>query len=408
MSPSYLAASSPDTRASGTPNDARPERGMGGPLRLVPVITAADRGRFVELPYRLYANDPNWVPPLRSEARELIDGIKTNPWFGHGRLKMWLVERDGEVVGRISAQVDDLVQTHIAVALGHWGLLECENDPAVAQLLLDTAEGWLREQGMTRAQGPFSISIWDEPGLLIGGFDQPPTVMMGHHLRYYAALVEAHGYAKVKDMHTYECPTDRPFPDAVQRIVAIGERAGRIKIRQVDKSNFAAEAALILDILNDAWAKNWGTVPLTPLEVEHVGKKLKPIVYEDLIRIAEIDGVPQAFMIALPDLNELTRDLGGRLFPFNWAKLLWRLRKPRVGRIRVPLMGVRTALQGTRQASMMAFLMIEYIRDAAYSNYGALSGEIGWILEDNGPMRSIADVIGARLTKTYRIYERTL
>ena len=381
---------------------------MGGTLKLTPVVTAADRRRFVELQYRLYANDPHWVPPLRSEARELIDGIKTNPWFGHGRLKMWLVERNGEVVGRISAQVDDLVQTHIAVGLGHWGLLECENDPAVAQLLLDTAEGWLREQGMRRAQGPFSISIWDEPGLLIAGFDQPPTVMMGHHLCYYAALIEAHGYAKVKDMHTYECPTDRPFPDAVQRIVAIGERAGRIKIRQVDKSNFAAEAALILDILNDAWAKNWGTVPLTPLEVEHVGKKLKPIVYEDLIRIAEIDGVPQAFMIALPDLNELTRDLGGRLFPFNWAKLLWRLRKPRVGRIRVPLMGVRTALQGTRQASMMAFLMIEYIRDAAYSNYGALSGEIGWILEDNGPMRSIADVIGARLTKTYRIYERTL
>lgn len=382
---------------------------MGGsPLKLVPVVTAADRGRFVELPYRLYANDPNWVPPLRSEARELIEGIKTNPWFGHGRSAMWLVERAGAVVGRISAQVDDLVQTHIAAGLGHWGLLECIDDRAVADLLLDTAEGWLREQGMTSAQGPFSISIWDEPGLLVGGFDRPPTVMMGHHLSYYAPLIEAHGYAKVKDMHTYEVSIEHPFPDTVQRIVAAGERAGRIKIRQVDKSNFAAEAALILDILNDAWAKNWGTVPLTPLEVEHVGKKLKPIVYEDLIRIAEVDGVPQAFMIALPDLNELTRDLGGRLFPFNWAKLLWRLRKPKVRRIRVPLMGVRTPLQGTRQASIMAFLMIEYIREAARTNYGASRGEIGWILEDNGPMRSIADVIEAKVTRTYRIYERAL
>ena len=381
---------------------------MGGPLELTPVLTAADRGRFVELPYRLYANDPNWVPPLRSEARELIDGVKTNPWFGHGRSAMWLVEQAGEVVGRISAQVDDLVQTHIAAGLGHWGLLECIDDKAVAGLLLDTAEGWLREQGMTVAQGPFSISIWDEPGLLISGFDRPPTVMMGHHLSYYAPLIEAHGYAKVKDMHTYEVSIEHPFPDTVQRIVAAGERAGRIRIREVDKSNFAAEAALILDILNDAWAKNWGTVPLTPLEVAHVGKKLKPIVYEDLIRIAEVDGVPQAFMIALPDLNELTRDLGGRLFPFNWAKLLWRLRKPKVRRIRVPLMGVRTALQGTRQASIMAFLMIEYIREAARTNYGATRGEIGWILEDNGPMRSIADVIEAKVTRTYRIYERAL
>jgi len=360
------------------------------------------------LSYRLYANDPNWVPPLRSEARELIEGIKTNPWFGHGRLQMWMVEQDGEIVGRISAQVDELVQTHIAAGLGHWGLFECVDDPTVAHLLLDTAEAWLREQGITSAQGPFSISIWDEPGLLISGFDRPPTVMMGHHLRYYAPLIEAHGYAKVKDMHTYEVSIEHPFPDAVQRIVAAGERAGRIRIREVVKANFAAEAALILDILNDAWAKNWGTVPLTPLEVEHVGKKLKPIVYQDLIRIAEIDGVPQGFMIALPNLNELTADLGGRLFPFNWARLLWRLRKPKVNRIRVPLMGVRTALQGTRQASIMAFLMIEYIRDAAALNYGAKRAEIGWILEDNGPMRSIADVIEAKVTRTYRIYERAL
>ena len=381
---------------------------MGGRLSITAVASAADRARFVELPYRLYAGDPHWVPPLRSEARALIDGVKGNPWFGHGRAQLWLAERDGVVVGRVSAQLDTLVHAHIDAKLGHFGLFECIDDQAVADLLLDTAEGWLRDAGMARAQGPISISIWDEPGLLIGGFDRPPTVMMGHHLPYYERLIEGHGYAKIKDMHTYEVSIEQPFPDTVQRIVAAGERGGRIKVRKVDKANFAAEAALILDILNDAWAKNWGTVPLTPLEVEHVGKKLKPIVYEDLIRIAEIDGVPQAFMIALPDLNELTRDLGGRLFPINWAKLLWRLRKPRVRRIRVPLMGVRTALQGTRSASIMAFMMIEYIRAAALENYGATRGEIGWILEDNGPMRSIADVIEADVTRTYRVYERGL
>lgn len=381
---------------------------MGGTLRVVEVTTAADRGRFIDLIYKLYAGDPNFVPPLRGEARELIDGIKTNPWFGHGRAKLWLALRGNEVVGRISAQVDELVLGHMGAGVGHWGMFECVDDQAVADLLLDTAEGWLRAEGMTSAMGPFSLSIWDEPGLLVDGFDRPPTVMMGHHLAYYRRLIEARGYAGIKDLHTYELQIDKPFPDIVQRIVAASEKSGKVKTRMVDKSRFAEEAAIIMDILNDAWSANWGFVPLTPLEVAHVGKKLKPIVYEDMIRIAEIDGEPVAFLISLPDLNEFTRDLGGRLFPFNWAKLLWRLRKPKTRRIRVPLMGVRKSLQGTRLASIMVFQMIEYIRRTAVANYGAKRGEIGWILEDNGPMRSIADVIEAEVTRTYRIFGKSL
>ena len=380
----------------------------GGAVSIVEAVTSADRGRFVELIYSLYKDDPNWVPPLRGEARELIDGIKTNPWFEHGRAKFWLAMRDGKTVGRISAQIDSLVLSHMGPGIGHWGLFEAIDDQAVADLLLDTAEGWLRAEGMTEAMGPFSISIWDEPGLLVDGFDRPPTVMMGHHLPYYARLIEAHGYTGIKDMHTYELQIDKPFPDIVQKIVAASEKSGKVKTRMVDKSKFAEEAAIIMDILNDAWSTNWGFVPLTPLEVKHVGVKLKPIVYDDMIRIAEIDGEPVAFLISLPDLNEFTRDLGGRLFPFNWAKLLWRLRKPKVRRIRVPLMGVRKSLQGTRLASIMVFQMIEYIRRTAVENYGAKRGEIGWILEDNGPMRSIADVIEAEVTRTYRIYGRPL
>ena len=165
---------------------------------------------------------------------------------------------------------------------------------------------------------------------------------------------------------------------------------------------------MILDILNDAWSSNWGFVPLTPAEIAHVGKKLKPIVFEELIRIAEYDGVPVGFMISLPDINELTRDLGGNLFPFGWAKLLWRLRAPKVKTIRVPLMGIRKEFQGHRIASLMAFQMIEYIRRDAIAMFGATEGEIGWILDDNGPMRSIADAIEARVTRTYRVYERAL
>ena len=381
---------------------------MPGGLTIIPVTTAADRKRFVDLPYRLYAKDPHFVPPLRAEMLALIGGIKGNPWFEHARAQFWLAIRDGVVVGRISAQVDQLVLEHMGPGIGHWGMFECIDDRAVADLLLDTAENWLREQGMTRAQGPFSLSIWDEPGLLVEGFDRSPTVMMGHHRRYYRDFIEARGYAGVKDLHTWGLNIAQPFPEIVQRIVAASERNSRLVTRRVNKANFDAEAALILDILNDAWSTNWGFVPLTPAEIKHVGKKLKPIVYEDLIRIAEYDGVPVGFLISLPDINELTRDLGGRLFPFGWAKLLWRLRKPKVKTIRVPLMGIRKDLQGHRVASLMAFQMIEYIRRDALPIFGATEGEIGWILDDNGPMRSIADAIDSKVTRTYRVYEKPL
>lgn len=193
-----------------------------------------------------------------------------------------------------------------------------------------------------------------------------------------------------------------------QRIVAFSERSAKLVTRPVDKSRFDAEAALILDILNDAWADNWGFVPLTPLEIAHVGKKLKPIIFNDLVRVAEYEGVPVGFMITLPDINELTRDLNGELFPFGWAKLLWRLRAPQVKRMRVPLMGIRKSLQGHRAASLMAFQMIEYIRRTAVTEFGATEGEIGWILDDNGPMRSIADALESHVTRTYRVFEKPL
>jgi hypothetical protein len=379
-----------------------------GAIVIRPVKTAADRKRFVDLPFRLYRDDPQWRPPLKAEVHGLIGGAKSNPWFGHARARFWLAERGGEVVGRISAQVDDLVVEHMGAGTGQWGMFEAIDDQEVADLLIDAAECWLREQGMTRSLGPISLSIWDEPGLLVDGFDLPPTVMMGHHLPYYQQLIEAHGYKGVKDLYTYELDIAGGFPEKVNRIVAAAEGSSRIRMRNVDKSKFDQEAALILDILNDAWSDNWGFIPLTPAEVAYAGKKLKPIVYEDLIRICELDGEPVAFMITLPDLNELTADLDGKLLPFGWAKLLWRMRRPQVTRMRVPLMGVRKKVQGSRFASFMAFLMIEHIRRAAVANYGATRGEIGWILDDNGPMTSIAEAIESGISKTYRIYHRAL
>ena len=216
------------------------------------VLTKADKKAFVELAYRLNRDDPNWVPPLKDEVYGLITPGK-NPWFEHAEAALFLARRDGHVVGRISAQVDSLVLEHMAPGLGQWGMLESE-DEATAHALLTTAEDWLRGKGMTRSMGPFSLGIWDEPGLLVEGHDHPPMVMMGHHLAAYQGWVERAGYVKTKDLYTYEAQSSESFAPIVDRIVASGEKNDKIRIRQIDKSRFDEEAALILSILNEAWS----------------------------------------------------------------------------------------------------------------------------------------------------------
>ena len=375
-------------------------------LTIRPVRGKADRKAFVDFAWEVYAADPHWVPPLKDEVHGLLDP-KKNPWFEHAEAEFFLAWRGGKIVGRISAQVDELVLETMGAGTGQWGMFEALDGEAAAALIA-TAEDWLRRKGMTRALGPFSLSIWDEPGLLVEGFDHAPTVMMGHHRPDYEGWVEAAGYAGVKDLYTYDLDITKDFPPIVQKIVASGERSGRINIRRVEKSRFDEEARLILNILNDAWSDNWGFIPLTDSEIAYAGKKLKPIVFEDLIRIAEVEGEPVAFMMTLPDLNELTRDLNGNLLPFGWAKLLWRLRKPQVRTMRVPLMGVLKKLQASRIASQLAFMMIEYIRRDALAKYGSERGEIGWVLDDNQGMKSIAETIDSQINKIYRVYEKAL
>ncbi len=380
-------------------------------LTIRPVHTKRDRKAFVDLPFRLYADDPHWVPPLKTEALGLITPEK-NGWFSHAKAQLFLAEEGGRAVGRISAHIDTLALTMPAEqgfgpGVGQWGLMDAERQD-IFQELLARAEDWLRGEGMVRALGPVSMSIWEEPGLLIDGYDHAPTIMMGHAKPEYRGWVEAAGYAPVKQLMTYDLDITSEFPPIVQRIIKSGEKNDRIRIREVDKSKFEEEAAIILAILNDAWSDNWGFVPLTPPEIKDVGVKLKPIVFNDLIRIAELDGRPVAFMITLPDLNEALAPLNGSLLPFGWAKLLLWLRKPQVRTMRVPLMGVVKELQASRMASQLAFMMIEYIRRASVARYGASRGEIGWILDDNQGMRSIADTLNGRINKVYQVYSRTL
>lgn len=388
---------------------------ISGEIRITPVSSKADRIAFVDAAYRINRDDPAWVPPLRMEAIELITPGK-NPFFEHADVQLFLARRGdgagGRVVGRISAHIDKLAiamdpAQGMGPGTGNWGLMEAE-DEAAAHALIRRAEDWLREQGMTRVLAPISMSIWEEPGQLVSGFEQPPTVMMGHQSKRYPPYIEALGYEPAKRLLTYELDITREFPPLIQRVISSGEKNPRIRIRGVDKSKFDAEARLILEILNDAWSDNWGFVPFTDTEIAYAGKKIKPIVREDLIMIAEYDGVPVAFMMTLPDLNEVLKPMGGSLFPFNWAKLLVWLRRPQARTMRVPLMGVRKHLQSTRLASQLAFMMIELIRRNAVARYGSTRGELGWVLDDNQGMVAIADAINSHINKEYVIYGKPL
>ena len=382
-----------------------------GNLTIHLVTTARDRKTFVALPYRLYRNDPYWVPPLRGEALANITPEK-NGWFSHAEAQLFLAFEGDRVVGRISAHIDTLALTMppaqgFGPGVGQWGLMEAERED-IFRALLARAESWLRDRGMTRALGPISMSIWEEPGLLVEGYDQSPTILMGHARRAYRGWIERAGYSVAKQLLTFELDITRAFPRIVQRIIGAGQADPRIRIRDVDKSRFDEEAAIILAILNDAWSSNWGFVPLTEPEIRDVGVKLKPIVFNDLIQIAEYDGKPVAFMITLPDMNEAIKPLNGALLPLGWLKLLWWLRKPKVRTMRVPLMGVSKAFQASRLAAQLAFMMIENTRRAAVENFGATRSEIGWVLDDNQGMRSIAETVRGDINKIYAIYGKRL
>lgn len=380
-------------------------------IEVTPVSGKRQRDEFIDLAYRLNVDDPNWVAPLRSEVVELLTPGK-NPFHEHARMQLFIARRDGRPVGRISAHIDELAlaqppEQGMGPGTGNWGLLEAE-DRDTAHALIATAEQWLREQGMHRVLAPISLSIWEEPGLLVLGHDHPPMVMMGHDLPQYQGWVEDFGYATAKRLLTFDLHVENGFPELINRIVASGEKNPRIRIRRVDKRKFDAEAAIIIDILNDAWSNNWGFVPFTDAEKAYAGKKMKPLIFEGAVQIAELDGEPVAFMMALPDMNEVLRPMKGKLFPFNWIKLLWWLHNPKPASYRVPLMGVKRHLQSSRLASQLAFMMIENIRRFAVAEHGTSRAEVGWVLEDNQGMVAIAEAIQSKVNREYRIYEKAL
>lgn len=373
-------------------------------VQVVPVATPAELDRFIRVPMRLSAHDPNYIAPLLIERREALSP-KTNPFFAHADVQFWLAVKDGRDVGRISAQIDHL-NPQTAEGYGNFGLIAAEDDPEVFAALFRTAEAWLRERGCRAALGPVNLSTNEEVGLLVEGHDTPPMVLMGHDPAYTGARIEGQGYAKAKDIYAYECSVADDLPAPILRRVR-KPLADGVTLRTLDMKRFEAEVGTLTEILNDAWSGNWGFTPTTEAETKQLATALKMVIDPRLTWFAEIDGEPAGFMVLLPNVNEAIADLRGKLLPFGWAKLLWRLKVGRVKSGRVPLMGVKRRFASTHRGQLLPFQLIDAVVQAArklgYERY-----ELSWILEDNLPMRRICEAGGARIYKTYRLYEKAL
>ncbi|GIX29898.1 MAG: hypothetical protein KatS3mg124_0370 [Porticoccaceae bacterium] len=372
-------------------------------VEVVAVARRRERRQFLALPERLYADDPHWVAPLRWEQHRRLFGA--NPLFHHAECQAFLALRAGRTVGRITAQLDRLYEAVHGRKVGFFGMFEAEDDPAVAAALFAAAEGWLAARGAVEVQGPFNLSINEEVGLLVAGFDSPPFVLMGHGRPWYPRLVEAAGYRPAKDLLTYVVRPDFEAPPAMRRLLARQGRA--LRVRPLDRRRRAAEFELLRELFNDAWAENWGFVPFTREEFAEVAALFGALLDDHNVQIAELDGVPAAFIAVLPNVNEAARDLRGRLLPWGWAKLLWRLKVRRPRSYRVPLMGVRRAHHDSPLGAALAFAVIDAVRQPLV-RLGVERVELGWILEDNRGMRDIIAAIGGVEYKRYRIYRKPL
>ncbi|HWF01850.1 MAG TPA: dATP pyrophosphohydrolase [Caulobacteraceae bacterium] len=373
-------------------------------VEIEPIDDANGRERFIRLPMRLMANDPNYIAPLMFERREALNP-KINPFFKHADHQFWIARKDGRDAGRISAQIDHLAKTDPEKPAGYFGMVAAEDDPEVFAALFRTAEDWLRQRGRAQATGPFSLSINEEVGLLIDGFDTPSMLMMPHDPRYTAARIEEQGYAKLKDLYAYiSGVTD--LPPSVRARLNRGLPRG-VTVRQIRMNRFNEEVKTLVDIWNDAWADNWGAAPITEEETAYLGQTLRLIMVPKWVWFLEIDGEAAGFGALLPNLNEAIYDLKGKLAPFGWAKLLWRLKVKGVKWGRVPLMGVKKKFARDRRGALAPFIIIDAFRSEALK-MGIQGAEYSWILEDNYPMRHILDSLESRIYKTYRIYGKDL
>lgn len=370
------------------------------------VTTPREFDRFIAVPWEIFADDPNWVPPLKFERREFLNP-KKNPYFEHAKTAFFIAERNGRDVGRISAQICEIYLQRYQNQTGHFGFIDAVDDAEVFAALFAAAEGWLQENGMTHALGPFSLSINEETGTLVEGFDRPPMVMMGHALPFYNARIIEQGYGKAKDVLCYDYDLKSEMPRRMRAIIKKLMKNGTISVRPLRMKHLARDVDMILDIFNDAWSDNWSFVPMTDKEISALANTLKMLVKERAVAIAFDRGEPAAMAVSLPNVNELIRDLDGRLLPFGWLKLLWRLKIKNPKSMRVVLMGVRKKYHATPMAATLSMAVVERLQHY-HRLIGTERAEFSWILEDNMPMRNMIESAGGRHSKTYRLYKKDL
>ena len=371
-------------------------------VTVTPAQSIADREAFIRFPYELYQNDPNWVPPLQMERRDFLDP-KKNPWFQFGTAELFLARRDGKVVGRIAGVVDPRYNEFHNTNLGFFGMFESIDDQAVARGLFDAASTWLRAQGFPEMLGPVNFSTNYECSVLVEGFEASPAVMMAYNPRYYPALYEDCGFTKAKDLWAFDLSSSAPPPEKVVRVAEKIRQRNGVVVRAVRMSDFPAEVQRVKDIYNAAWEKNWGFVPMTEAEFDHLAKEMKPMVVPELLLIAEVKGEPVAFSMTIPDANFALKAAGGRLtrygLPIGLVKLV--LASRRIRRLRLITLGVK---EGFRRQGLDAILYLDTITAARRLGYSG--GEISWTLEDNTLVNRAIESMGGVRSKTYRLYQR--
>lgn len=375
-------------------------------LEVRPVATKRDLKRFIKLPWRLYRNEPNWVPPLIPERRKFLDRDK-NPFFEHADAEFFLAWRDGEPVGRISAHVDRNFNEFQGNDWGLFGFFEAEDDPVIARALLEAAEAWLSERGRDRMVGPMDFTTNDECGLLVEGHERKPMILQNWHHPYYLQLLEGYGLQKAMDLYMWELRLDKVedqggFHPMIQAAAKKVTDEHGVTIRHMRKRDFEAELGRFLEVYNAAWERNWGFVPLSDEEVRHYAKDLKPILDEHWTWIAERDGEVLGAALTLPDINVALAHMNGRLLPLGWAKFLrW---KRKIDGCRVLALGVKPEYQ---HLGIAAAFYIEHVENAAEPG-GIWWGEMGWILETNEPMNRAMEGMGGEIVKRFRIFEKDL
>lgn len=372
-----------------------------------PVEGPQGRKAFIAAGKVAYRGDPHYVAPLEFEVGARLDP-KANPALAGADVQLFIAKKNGEVAGRISAFINPLHLQTYQDAAGHFGFLDAIDDAEVFAALLRTAEDWMRGKGMKKIAGPFSFSVNEECGMLVEGFDTPPYVMMPHGRPWYRRHVEAAGYAKAMDMYALRYIPRRQFiPEKRMKFIERALSSPKVNIRNIDFKRFNEEIRTLVDIYKDAWSDNWGFVPMTEAEIAHMAKELRPLIEKYNIIFCELDGEPVAFGLVLPNIMEAIRDFDGKLLPFNWAKLLWRLKVKKLSQARMPLMGVRKKLHGKPIGAAFAYKIIDMVNSANMDN-GVTSSELSWILEINKDMLTMLTDMGGEIYKTYRIYERGL